>query len=129
MSPAFRRADTASPPTAKRGTVAALLLLVLFGAVGCGSAEDTTTAPSTPAGIADHYALGVSGGTRTGCTSTDPEELKVGCAYSAAYAGCYKGITGRVVGGDLASQFPEPKLRRYVMRIYHAAVADCSYTP
>lgn len=63
------------------------------------------------------------------CNSRNGLAVSIPAPYSAAYAGCYKGITGREVGGDLASQFPEPKLRRYVMRIYHAAVADCSYTP
>lgn len=65
MSPAFRRADTASPPTAKRASLAALLVLVLFGAMGCGGGSDQDqvrdTAQSFLRGLGDRDAQVVCG--------------------------------------------------------------------
>lgn len=133
-----------------RRALAALALVALLAA--CGGDDDvdattttaeqatTTTSTSEPdeattttadgesaAAIADGYALELSGGETTGCSSAEPgpeAETNPGCIYSAAFAGCLEGITGEQTAPlPVEEEFAtEPAL----IELYNQAVEDCS---
>lgn len=77
-----------------------------------------------PDKIADEYAKELSGGATSGCLA-DPKGEGAdnpGCIYSAAFAGCYEGVTGDSLGPvSYKQEFPELELQR----IYEKALSDC----
>jgi hypothetical protein len=96
--------------------VSALLLTI-----GCATA--------TPEQTADQYAREKSGGQTVGCSKAKPgaeAEGSPGCIYSAAFAGCLEGLTGKRAGLPASEEWKaEPKL----LTIHTQAVKDCTPTP
>lgn len=113
------------------------LLAIAFVLAGCSSSEAPESAqapaaqspessdPQSPEALADAYAKKLSGGETLGCSSAAPgaeSESDPGCIYSAAFTGCYEGITGERLGRPIEEEFPqEPAL----WDIYHQAADDC----
>jgi hypothetical protein len=110
-----------------------IFVAALLSVGACGGDDDTSTsaetasAASTQEDVADEYALGKSGGERTGCSTAAPgaeAEANAGCIYSVSFAGCLEGLTGESIGPlPIEEEFPdEPAL----VELYRQAVADCS---
>lgn len=120
------RTNPAGPTEGRVKKALAGAIIVGSLLVGCGDSDDPTVSDprvGSPAEQADAYALDLAG-RRTGCASTDApsEERKAGCTFSAAYAGCYKGITGKDLGPlPFEKEFPEPEHQA----IYRTAIEDC----
>lgn len=116
-----------------------LAIVLLLGA--CSSSDDplSSRSPATaetaelpptpdsnsPEARADAYAKELSGGETLGCSSAAPgaeSENNPGCIYSAAFTGCYEGVTGDRLGRAIEKEFPEEPA---LWAIYHQAVDDC----
>lgn len=107
----------------KTASLAALLVAAVL--LGCGEGSEPAPPEQSPAERADAYALERSGGEREGCSQVAPGTGAdvPGCIYSAAFAGCMEGITGKPTSPvSYREEFPEPELRK----LYEQARADCA---
>lgn len=124
---------------------ALIFVAVLLSVGACGGDDNTSTSANTASAasivvvaeaaipkegtveVADEYAVGRSGGERTGCSTAAPgaeAEANAGCIYSVSFAGCLEGLTGDEFGTlPIEEEFPdEPTL----VELHYQAVADCS---
>lgn len=91
------------------------------------AAAPARTADTTPEEVAEGYALGRSGGARTGCAQAAPgteSEQHPGCTFFVAFTGCMEGQTGEQFGPlAVEEEFPaEPAL----VALHEQAVQDCA---